>query len=70
MNRISLGLAILIALAFAGPAAQAERVMSGAMDICKAVDGGEVTINGDVESCCAQERVEYDDGFEIDGPVY
>ena len=44
--------------------------MSGAMDICKAVDGGEVTTNGDVESCCGQERTEYDDGIEIEGPEY
>lgn len=45
-------------------------VLSGAMDICKIVDGGTVTVENGQETCCAQEVTEYDDGHVDFGANY
>ena len=74
MNRISLlGIsAVLLGAAVAMPAgdAAAERVMSGALDICQAVDQGTTVVKDGWEACCAQEVTEYDDGHIDFGEKY
>jgi hypothetical protein len=75
MNRIALlGLvtAVSCSLMVTPPAsAKNDRpVLSGAMDICKIVDGGEVTVENGEEKCCAQEVTEYDDGHIDFGADY
>lgn len=45
-------------------------VLDGAMQICQIIDGGEtITIDG-VETCCATEIIEFDDGLELYGRQY
>jgi len=65
-------LAVLSCTAFAALAAAANGrpVMSGAMDICKAVDGGTTSVTDGIEACCAQEVTEYDNGHIEFGDQY
>ena len=74
MNRLSLMcvLAVIFCAAFAAPAGAADTrpVMSGAMDICQAVDNGESSVSNGVEVCCAQEVTEFDDGHTDFGQNY
>jgi hypothetical protein len=61
MNRILLGFGVLSGIAVASVVTEAEPVQTGAMDICKLIDGGETSIEntdaGPAESCCATERL-------------
>jgi hypothetical protein len=74
MNRLPLTcvLAVLSCAAVAMPAgsATAERVMSGALDICQAIDQGTTVVKDGWEACCAQEVTEYDDGHMDFGDKY
>jgi hypothetical protein len=44
--------------------------MHGAMDICQTVDNGAITESNGMESCCAQEVTEYDNGLIDFGEKY
>ncbi|MBA4098908.1 MAG: hypothetical protein C0484_19355 [Rhodospirillum sp.] len=74
MNRIVLfgTVAALCGLALGVPEAEARRisVLHGAMDICQAIDGGHTEVSEGVETCCATETAQYDDGIEIYGDDY
>jgi hypothetical protein len=74
MNSIALFkvAAALIGAAIAMPAgdATAERVMSGALDMCQAIDNGTTVVRGGVEACCAQEVTEFDNGHIEFGDRY
>ena len=75
MNRTVLfGIVTLVSgsLVVATPATAKDTkpVLSGAMDICKIVDGGEVTVEDGQEKCCAQEVTEYDNGHIDYGAEY
>ena len=73
MKRISVSIpVVLLCIAVAVPGADArfkrvKSVMSGAMDICQAVDDGQTTVlDGGIELCCAQEVTQYDNSGHID----
>lgn len=61
MNRSLLGFGVLFGVMVASVIAEAEPVQTGAMDICKLIDGGETSIEdadaGPAETCCATERL-------------
>ena len=75
MNRTALfGIVTLVSgsLMIVAPAIAKDTkpVLSGAMDICKMIDGGTVTVENGQEKCCAQEVTEYDDGHIEYGAEY
>jgi hypothetical protein len=55
MRQVRRTAAVLFFCLAVAPAAHAARVKSGAMDICRIIDGGQVTTVEGTEVCCAKE---------------
>jgi hypothetical protein len=61
---------LMLCIAAAAPPARATKVKSGAMDICRIIDGGQYDTSSGTEVCCGKEVRGDEDPGQGTGPAY